>query len=102
MPRESEALRDAMMDMARVENQRARKQWGQQTWDKVEQSKINGAKGGKPRVDLPKMSQKAHVLNRMLLKGIRVTAAAEILGISHQAVGSMCRRYGLPRSPDKK
>jgi len=43
-----EAYLKALEEFAERENKEARKTWGKQTWDKVEQSKINGAKGGRP------------------------------------------------------
>ena len=43
-----EAYLKALEEFAERENIEARKVWGQQTWDKIEQSKVNGSKGGRP------------------------------------------------------
>lgn len=43
-----------------------------------------------------KLSEKAQVLNRLLLRGMTDVEAAEILGRSKQAIRDMKDRYNLP------
>ena len=58
-----------------------------------QQAKTNGLKGGRPK----KLSDKAAVVNRMIVKGMTMRDIGDILGISHQAVMQIKQRYGLPR-----
>jgi len=53
-----------------------------------------GKLGGAPKLEL---SENAKVINRMLIKGMKVFEIAELLGKSHQAVTQVKNRYGLPR-----
>lgn len=70
-----------------------------------QQARKNGLKGGRPQqrtdVQPPKnmkpLSDKAAVVNRMLLKGMKVREIGEILGVSHQSVTHLKKNYGLPR-----
>lgn len=70
-----------------------------------QQARANGLKGGRPsqraEVQPPKnikpLSDKAAVVNRMLLKGMKVREIGQILGVSHQSVSHMKKQYGLPR-----
>lgn len=70
-----------------------------------QQQRINGLKGGRPTQrpeghepkNIKPLSDKAAVVNRMLLKGMKVREIGEILGISHQSVSHMKKQYGLPR-----
>ena len=106
------------MESAKDENARARKVWGGSSWAKVEQSKLNGKKGGRPtwvskpktppRVEykpapkpkLIKLSDKARTVNKLLLKGWIVVDIADVLGVSHQAISQMVKRYNLPRKEE--
>lgn len=96
-------LRMKMMASAKMSNARARKMWGGSTWDKSEQSKANGSKGGRPTWEAPpkpkpiKLSAKATTVNKLLLKDWKVVDIADVLGVSHQAISQMVQRYGLPR-----
>lgn len=70
-----------------------------------QQQRINGLKGGRPTQrpeghepkNIKPLTDKAAVVNRMLLKGMKVREIGEILGISHQSVSHMKKQYGLPR-----
>ena len=70
-----------------------------------QKARENGLKGGRPsqRADvqpprnIKPLSEKAAVVNRMLLKGMKVREIGQILGISHQSVSHMKKSYGLPR-----
>lgn len=53
-----------------------------------------GKLGGAPKLAL---SENAKVINRMLIKDMKVLEIADILGKSHQAVTQIKNRYGLPR-----
>jgi len=53
-----------------------------------------GKLGGAPKLAL---SENAKVINRMLIKDMKVSEIADILGKSHQAVTQIKNRYGLPR-----
>jgi len=53
-----------------------------------------GKLGGAPKLEL---SENAKVINRMLIKDMKVSEIAELLGKSHQAVTQIKNRYGLPR-----
>jgi hypothetical protein len=58
----------------------------------------NALKGGRPK----KLSDKAAVINRMIVKGMTMREIGDILGISHQAVIQVKQRYGLPRHAEIK
>lgn len=101
-------LRMKMMESAKHSNARMRKIWGGSTWDRVEQAKENGVKGGrpqwvenKPQKPLPPLSKRADTINKLLLKDWKVVDIADVLGVSHQAVSQVIKRYGLPRSKPK-
>ncbi|MDB4350130.1 hypothetical protein OAA57_00950 [bacterium] len=53
-----------------------------------------GKLGGAPKLAL---SENAKVINRMLIKDMKVSEIADILGKSHQAVTQIKNKYGLPR-----
>jgi len=53
-----------------------------------------GKLGGAPKLAL---SENAKVINRMLIKDMKVSEIADILGKSHQAVTQIKNRYDLPR-----
>ncbi len=53
-----------------------------------------GKLGGAPKLEL---SENAKVINRMLMKDMKVSEIAELLGKSHQAVTQIKNRYSLPR-----
>ena len=53
-----------------------------------------GKMGGAPKLAL---SENAKVINKMLIKDMKVSEIADILGKSHQAVTQVKNRYGLPR-----
>jgi hypothetical protein len=53
-----------------------------------------GKMGGAPKLAL---SENAKVINKMLIKDMKVSEIADILGKSHQAVTQIKNRYGLPR-----
>ena len=53
-----------------------------------------GKMGGAPKLAL---SENAKVINKMLIKDMKVSEIADILGMSHQAVTQVKNRYGLPR-----
>lgn len=92
-------LRMKMLESAHAENARARKVWGGSTWDRSEQAKENGVKGGRPTdKPLPKLSSKANMVNKLMLKSMKVCDIADVLGVSHQAVSQTIKRYGLPRA----
>ena len=92
-------LRMKMLDSAKESNARARKIWGGSTWDRSEQAKVNGVRGGRPTdKPLPKLSLKANMVNKLMLKSMKVCDIADVLGISHQAVSQTIKRYGLPRA----
>lgn len=88
-------LREAMMAAAVEENKRARQKWGGSTIEKVASAKENGAKGGNPK--RLKLTAKAKVVNRMLKKRMKIRDIGDVLGISHQSVSDMKKRYALPR-----
>jgi len=70
-----------------------------------QQQRINGLKGGRPTQrpeghepkNIKPLTDKAAVVNRMLLKGMKVREIGEILGVSHQSVSHIKKNYGLPR-----
>jgi len=97
-------LRMKMMDSAKDSNARARKIWGGSTWDRSEQAKENGVKGGRPSWEPAKpkkpprpLSQRADTINKLLVKDWKVVDIADVLGVSHQAISQIIKRYGLPR-----
>lgn len=97
-----------MMESAKDSNARARKIWGGSTWDRSEQARENGVKGGRPTWDTPKpkkplppLSKRADTINKLLLKDWKVVDIADVLGVSHQAVSQVIKRYELPRSKPK-
>lgn len=49
-----------------------------------------------------KLTDKAAVINRMIVKGMTMREIGEILGISHQAVTQVKLRYGLPRNAENE
>ena len=53
-----------------------------------------GKMGGAPKLAL---SENAKIINKMLMKDMKVSEIAELLGKSHQAVTQIKHRYGLPR-----
>ena len=53
-----------------------------------------GKMGGAPKLAL---SENAKVINKMLIKDMKVSEIADILGKSHQSVTQIKNRYGLPR-----
>lgn len=53
-----------------------------------------GKMGGAPKLAL---SENAKIINKMLMKDMKVSEIADILGKSHQAVTQIKNRYGLPR-----
>lgn len=53
-----------------------------------------GKMGGAPKLAL---SENAKVINKMLIKDMKVSEIADILGKSHQAITQVKNRYGLPR-----
>ncbi len=53
-----------------------------------------GKMGGAPKLAL---SENAKIINKMLIKDMKVSEIADILGKSHQAVTQIKNRYGLPR-----
>lgn len=53
-----------------------------------------GKLGGAPKLEL---SENAKVINKMLIKEMKVSEIADILGKSHQSVTQIKNRYGLPR-----
>lgn len=100
-------LRMQMMAHAKDENARARKAWGGTTWVKVEQAKVNGSKGGRPTWDVEpepkpkrKLSARASTVNKLLVKDWKVTDIADVLGVSHQAISQIIKRYDLPRTKE--
>ena len=68
-----------------------------------QKARENGLKGGRPRPEghepkiIKPLSDKAAVINRMLLKGMKLRDIGEILGVSHQSVSHIKLHYGLPR-----
>jgi len=71
-----------------------------------QKARENGLKGGRPSSQRPEghepknlkpLSEKAAVVNRMLLKGMKLRDIGDILGVSHQSVSSIKQSYGLPR-----
>jgi len=50
--------------------------------------------GGAPKLAL---SENAKIINKMLMKDMKVSEIADILGKSHQAVTQIKNRYDLPR-----
>jgi DNA-directed RNA polymerase specialized sigma subunit len=91
-------LREAMLAASVKENRRARKQWGGGTIEKVAVAKENGAKGGNPK--RIKLTEKAKVVNRMLKRHMTIRDIGDVLGVSHQSVSDMKKRYALPRSEE--
>ena len=96
-----------MMASAKDENARARKIWGGSTWDRSEQAKQNGVKGGRPTWDVEpepkpkrKLSARASTVNKLLVKDWKVTDIADVLGVSHQAISQIIKRYDLPRTKE--
>lgn len=53
-----------------------------------------GKMGGAPKLAL---SENAKIINKMLMKDMKVSEIADILGKSHQAVTQIKNRYSLPR-----
>ena len=53
-----------------------------------------GKLGGAPKLAL---SENAKIINKMLMKDMKVSEIADILGKSHQAVTQIKNRYSLPR-----
>jgi len=53
-----------------------------------------GKMGGAPKLAL---SENAKIINKMLMKDMKVSEIADILGKSHQAVTQIKNRYDLPR-----
>ncbi len=54
-----------------------------------------GKLGGAPKLAL---SENAKIINKMLMKDMKVSEIADILGKSHQSVTQIKNRYGLPRN----
>lgn len=66
------------------------------------QAQENARKGGRPKMTAPapkprKLSDKAQIINRMLLKGMTLRDIGDVLGVSHQSVMQVKQRYDLPR-----
>ena len=59
----------------------------------------NGSKGGRPRKEENKLglTKDAEMLNRMLQRGMTVTDAAQIMGISRKWASMTKKKYYLPR-----
>tara|TARA_B100000780_G_scaffold118625_1_gene83243 strand:+ start:439 stop:753 length:315 start_codon:yes stop_codon:yes gene_type:complete len=57
-------------------------------------------KGGRPKTKVVEnfdLSEKAQVINRMMIKGLKNVEISELLGITRQAVSRTKSRYQLPR-----
>ena len=57
-------------------------------------------KGGRPKIEVVdnfELTEKAQVINRMLIKGLKNFEIAELLGLTRQAVSRTKSRYQLPR-----
>lgn len=95
-----------MRELAQSENQRWRQRWGgsakhsPSTYN-LEASKLNGAKGGRPRTRaLSKMSNRAATINRMMKRGLDDAEIAELLGTTERTITDTKRKYRLPRAED--
>ena len=87
-----------------------RKVWGGSSWERLERAKLNGKQGGRPVVKLepkptpkpkskPKpLTDRAAVINRLLLRDWIITDIADVLGVSRQAIEQVVARYELPRN----
>jgi len=97
-----EALREAMVRLAVVENARVRKTWGYHTRAVAKQNSQNGAKGGRPKkVKLFRpLTAKSRMVNKMLQAGLNCVEIANVLDKSPEAVRDMKTRYDLPRDED--
>lgn len=107
-------LKMKMMESAQASNARMRKMWGGSSWERQAISRENGAQGGrpkaavepkptpkpKPKPKLTPLSDKARIVNKLLLKDWIIVDIADVLGVSHQAVSQMVQRYNLPRKED--
>lgn len=105
--RDPDELREQMLELARDENARARKNWGGSTIDRCENGKNNGMKGGRPQWEppeppkpKPKLSARANTVNKLLVKDWKVVDIADVLGVSHQAISQIIKRYELPRTKE--
>ena len=60
--------------------------------------KKNGKLGGRPKAEQKvKLTERAKLVNRMIKRNMTMREIGEILGVSHQSVSELKRRYGLPR-----
>ena len=104
--RDPDELREEMLELARHENARARKNWGGSTIGRCESGKNNGSKGGRPQFEEEppkpklKLSARANTVNKLLVKDWKVVDIADVLGVSHQAISQIIKRYGLPRTKE--
>ena len=99
-PELEEKLGEAMKRLARIENRRAEKLWGsRKNFAAVNQGRINGALGGRPRTEIPVKPMTAHSrrVNKLLKRGLCQRDIADILDTSQQAVSQIVSRYRLPR-----
>ena len=99
-PELEEKLGEAMKRLARIENRRAEKLWGSsKNFAAVNQDRINGALGGRPRTDIPvkPMTPHSQRVNKLLKRGLSQRDIADILDTSQQAVSQIVSRYRLPR-----
>jgi DNA-binding NarL/FixJ family response regulator len=99
-PDREEELGEAMKRLAKIENKRAQKLWGAtKNFAAVNQDRINGALGGRPRTDIPVKPMTAHSrrVNKLLKRGLSQRDIADILDTSQQAVSQIVSRYRLPR-----
>jgi DNA-binding CsgD family transcriptional regulator len=99
-PELEEQLGTRMKRLAKFENRRAQKLWGSSKhFAAVNQNRINGALGGRKRIDIPIIPLTPHArrVNKMVQRGLSQRDIADILDTSKQAVNQIVLRYRLPR-----
>ena len=99
MPITETRLGEIMARFAELENRKARQNWGRGYLTDPKVLKANGSKGGRLKTGQNcKMSARAKTVNRLIHREMAVTEISDVLGVSHQAVSQIIKRYGLPRA----
>ena len=101
-PEFEEQLRIEMIQVAMIENARARKTWGNPNGSAgTALAKERGAKGGRPKeTPVRPLTTQARMVNKMLQTGLNCVEIGDILSKPAEAIRVMKRRFDLPRDED--
>ena len=94
-----EKLRRELIQVAMIENARARKTWGNpNVFAGTEVARERGAKGGRPKEKLLRpLTPQSRMVNKMLQTGLNCVEIGDILSKPAEAVRVIKRRFELPR-----